>query len=580
MQESPTRELIGSGDQSLEKSTSPEYLNHPQTTSSYPKSRDEFDTRLERSSDILPAYLPMIVTKDYTHERVKDQTRVSFFKSPNSTSLANARISVKRGTLVSALYKQDSMILVITPQNTSGFIPHACLHPLGIKVETSDFSQQFPELTALHDDKSLHKDDDVDSLLNNSITSSVASVESYKLNNLDSLTLRKQSRLILTRMAIMRAQNQYSSPELSFCVNYSQGNKHPNIALLNQNETKHICGTENRKNTKKLRRTNSKSQTTQTYCKTYNKPLVSILKSPEKTITSTTKSCTLVDNPQCIGADENNNDMTVTISPWWTKTPTAVTSSDEEAPSSAYVQEQRTPSMRLKHTSKTCEQRLSCTSEINNRTTNLCTPNVHMASTCGRSHTCCTSCHVSPSEQIYENLSAIIASRCSQCNHNNDNHNHSKHNRTEAIHENKKPSVATPWTAPPVSLLPTVAPPPVTIPMSSYGSRASDTDSAISSMYGSKTTIKQAMLRRSFNGKNKPIRMTVLFDYEVSDDVTGQSHLFVRQNDIVTVLCDKQNDWLWVRCQSGKVGYIPKAYVVNLQGLQHSYDPHGKSTYL
>ena len=561
---------------------------------SYPKTCDEFECRLEQSSDLLPAYLPMIVTNDYSHEGNDKQQHSTSVLSPNSSSLANAKIDVKRGMLVSALYKKTNMILVITPQNTSGFIPAIHVHPLGIKVDTTDFTQQFPEFTSFSN--SSVTDEDIDLLLNNSMAS-MSSYGSYNLNNLDSLNLRKQSRLILTRMAIMRAQNQYSSPELSFCVNYNQGNKRPNISLLNQRETfsntsscSNIPESPNKNTT--LRRTNSKSQTTQTYCKTYNKPLVSILKSPvkdtKKKELSRTKTCTIVDG--------NNNDMTVTVSPWWTRTPSIVTMSNECTPLTKSTCES---SMRIPKSSKIdlCGSKTCDTLKENHQDPcqhnclfgcSLCgnyskpfgsqslptTDIEHSVYSCTRDHKCCSVCHVTPNEQIYENISAIIATRCKQCNHHNfstcTNENEEHHNSVSINNNLNQTNV----------FVPTLNSSRVTFPISSVCSRTSDTDSAISSLSGNKSIGKQTFPRRPGNEKHQPLKMTVLFDYEVIDDVTGDSHFCVHQNDVITVLCDKQNDWLWVRCKDGKVGYIPKAYLVNLQGLHLSSDPFGKSTYL
>ena len=69
-------------------------------------------------------------------------------------------------------------------------------------------------------------------------------------------------------------------------------------------------------------------------------------------------------------------------------------------------------------------------------------------------------------------------------------------------------------------------------------------------------------------------RLTVLFDYRAQDE----NDVSVRQNDIVTLLNDDDEDWLWIRTDKGDEGFIPRIYAVNLEAL--NLDPRAKTTYL
>ncbi len=73
--------------------------------------------------------------------------------------------------------------------------------------------------------------------------------------------------------------------------------------------------------------------------------------------------------------------------------------------------------------------------------------------------------------------------------------------------------------------------------------------------------------------EKKP-NLTVLFDYLAQDanDVT------VRNHDVVTLLNDADRDWIWVRTEHGKKGFIPRTYAVNLEVF--NLDPRAKTTYL
>ena len=99
-----------------------------------------------------------------------------------------------------------------------------------------------------------------------------------------------------------------------------------------------------------------------------------------------------------------------------------------------------------------------------------------------------------------------------------------------------------------------------------------------------KSPVKSPVLNLSFSSdvsevssvftKTEGPRLTVLFDYRAQDE----NDVTVRQNDIVTLLNDEDEDWLWVRTDKGREGFIPRIYAVNLEAL--NLDPRAKTTYL
>lgn len=78
----------------------------------------------------------------------------------------------------------------------------------------------------------------------------------------------------------------------------------------------------------------------------------------------------------------------------------------------------------------------------------------------------------------------------------------------------------------------------------------------------------------SFFTKHDTDRLTVLFDYDAQDE----NDVTIRSNDMVTLLNDEDPDWLWVRCDDGAEGFIPRTYAINLEALH--LDPNVKTTYL
>ncbi len=99
-----------------------------------------------------------------------------------------------------------------------------------------------------------------------------------------------------------------------------------------------------------------------------------------------------------------------------------------------------------------------------------------------------------------------------------------------------------------------------------------------------RTPVKSPVLNLSFSSdvsdassvftKSEGPRLTVLFDYRAQDE----NDVSVRQNDVVALLNDEDEDWLWVRTDGGAEGFIPRIYAVNLEAL--NLDPRAKTTYL
>ena len=72
----------------------------------------------------------------------------------------------------------------------------------------------------------------------------------------------------------------------------------------------------------------------------------------------------------------------------------------------------------------------------------------------------------------------------------------------------------------------------------------------------------------------RPAAVVVLFDFDAVDE----HDVSVCQHDVVTLLCEEDPDWLWVRRHDGAEGFIPRAYASDLNAL--ILDPSVKSTYL
>ena len=74
--------------------------------------------------------------------------------------------------------------------------------------------------------------------------------------------------------------------------------------------------------------------------------------------------------------------------------------------------------------------------------------------------------------------------------------------------------------------------------------------------------------------KSEGPQLTVLFDYIAQDenDVTVHNH------DVVTLLNNEDTDWIYVRTERGKEGFIPSMYAVNLGAL--NLEPNARTTYL
>ncbi len=74
--------------------------------------------------------------------------------------------------------------------------------------------------------------------------------------------------------------------------------------------------------------------------------------------------------------------------------------------------------------------------------------------------------------------------------------------------------------------------------------------------------------------KSEGPQLTVLFDYIAQDenDVTVHNH------DVVTLLNNEDSDWIYVRTERGKEGFIPSMYAVNLGAL--NLEPNARTTYL
>ena len=99
-----------------------------------------------------------------------------------------------------------------------------------------------------------------------------------------------------------------------------------------------------------------------------------------------------------------------------------------------------------------------------------------------------------------------------------------------------------------------------------------------------KSPVKSPVLNLSFSSDVSEVssvftkcegpRLTVLFDYRAQDE----NDVSVRQNDVVTLLNDEDEDWLWVKTDKGREGFIPRIYAVNLAAL--NLDPRAKTTYL
>ena len=334
----------------------------------YPKTTLQFDRCLECSTPACPAYLPMLVTRSFDASKSAKLllAHSTIFKGADETPFDP--VSLTHGNIVSALYKRGEIVVVRTPQNKTGAAPYDCVSPIGVRISTTDFMQQYPEgstianpieCSTMESPIYAHIDQSNESTRAESagyFTDMNSTCDSYQLNDLECLTMRRQSRLILTRMAIMRARDEYSSPELSFCVNYNQGGQRRNIALLNSNAQQENDPNANQQKT--LRRSNSRCVTTQTHTKanflpkSIPKPILkaSLLKNAKKDEESAgdrhiqsnvTSSVALqilsekqhgsrkpLDNLS-FNVSKNNvsssdNDMTVGTSPWWNETPSVV----------------------------------------------------------------------------------------------------------------------------------------------------------------------------------------------------------------------------------------------------------------
>ncbi len=99
-----------------------------------------------------------------------------------------------------------------------------------------------------------------------------------------------------------------------------------------------------------------------------------------------------------------------------------------------------------------------------------------------------------------------------------------------------------------------------------------------------KTPVKSPVRRLSFSSdisdissvftKTEGPQLTVLFDYTAQDE----NDVTVLNNEIVTLLNDEDEDWIWVKTNTGKEGFIPRIYAINLEVLD--LDPREKTTYL
>ena len=69
-------------------------------------------------------------------------------------------------------------------------------------------------------------------------------------------------------------------------------------------------------------------------------------------------------------------------------------------------------------------------------------------------------------------------------------------------------------------------------------------------------------------------KFTVLFDYSAENE----NDLTVKCQDVVRVLNEDDDDWIYVRSRDGQEGFIPRSYAVNLNLL--NLDPHTRTTYL
>ncbi len=68
-------------------------------------------------------------------------------------------------------------------------------------------------------------------------------------------------------------------------------------------------------------------------------------------------------------------------------------------------------------------------------------------------------------------------------------------------------------------------------------------------------------------------QLTVIFDYNAKNE----NDVSVSSNEVVNLLNDSDPEWLWVRTEYGKEGFIPRTHVVNLR--QFNLDPWTKTTY-
>ncbi len=99
-----------------------------------------------------------------------------------------------------------------------------------------------------------------------------------------------------------------------------------------------------------------------------------------------------------------------------------------------------------------------------------------------------------------------------------------------------------------------------------------------------KTPVKSPVRRLSFSSdisdlssvftKTEGPQLTILFDYTAQDE----NDVTVLNNEIVTLLNDEDEDWIWVKTNKGKEGFIPRIYAINLEALD--LDPREKTTYL
>ena len=125
------------------KTTIAHDLSHKSTIvasfAQYPHSQNELELKLESSNSLSPANIPMLVVESYF---------------PPKEWTSRDEVPVTRGMVVNAMFKSCEWICVRTPLERTGFIPFCCVQAKGIKKNTKDFSQQFPETQAT---KAIHR---------------------------------------------------------------------------------------------------------------------------------------------------------------------------------------------------------------------------------------------------------------------------------------------------------------------------------------------------------------------------------------------------------------------------------------